>query len=40
MMSDAATYNTANPDYGFGGDPLHSPDPNRYYGFLIRAGLY
>jgi subtilisin len=38
--SDDAAYNTANPSYGFTGDPLHSPDPNRYYGYLIRAGLY
>ena len=40
IVADAAAYNTANPSYGFTGDPLHSPDPNRYYGYLIRAGLY
>jgi subtilisin len=40
IRSDTATYNAANPDYGFTGDPLHSLDPNRYYGYLIRAGLY
>lgn len=40
MVADAAAYNTANPSYGFLGDPLHSPDPNRYYGYLIRAGEY
>jgi hypothetical protein len=28
------------PDYGFTGDPLHNPDPNKYYGHLIRAALY
>jgi hypothetical protein len=38
--SGAAAYNTRNPGYGFTGDPLHSPDPNKYYGYLIRAGLY
>ncbi len=40
IVSDAAAYNTANPSYGFTGDPLHNPDPNKYYGYLIRAGLY
>ncbi len=40
IVADAAAYNTANPGYGFSGDPLHSPDPNRYYGYLIDAGLY
>jgi subtilisin len=40
FVADAAAYNTANPDYGFLGDPLHSPDPGKYYGFLIRAGEY
>ena len=40
IVTDAAAYNTANPSYGFTSDPLHSPDPNRYSGFLIRAGLY
>jgi subtilisin len=38
IVGDAIAYNTGNPGYGFTGDPLHSPDPNRYYGFLIRAG--
>ena len=28
------------PSYGFSGDPLHSPNPGRYYGYLINAGLY
>jgi subtilisin len=40
IVADDRAYNLANPDYGFLGDPLHSPDPNKYYGFLIRAGLY
>jgi subtilisin len=40
IVSDATAYNTANPSYGFTGDPLHNPDPNKYYGYLIRAGLY
>lgn len=26
--------------YDFTGDPLHSADPGKYYGFLARAGLY
>jgi subtilisin len=40
ILRDAAAYNTANPSYGFTGDPLHSSDSNKYYGYLIRAGLY
>lgn len=40
IVSDATAYNTANPGYGFTGDPQHSPDPNKYYGYLIRASLY
>ena len=42
VVLDAATYNIANPIFGFGGDPLHNSNSNanRYYGFLIRAGLY
>jgi len=39
IIGDAATYNTANPNYGFVGDPLH-PISGTYYGYLIRAGLY
>ena len=39
MIADAAAYNQANPGYGFVGDPLR-PIPGRYYGWLIRAGLY
>jgi subtilisin len=40
IVTDATTYNQTNPGYGFAGDPLHSSDPNKYYGYLIRAGLY
>jgi hypothetical protein len=39
VVSDAAAYNTANPGYGFTGDPLR-PIEGKYYGYLIRAGLY
>jgi subtilisin len=39
IIGDAATYSTANPGYGFVGDPLH-PISGKYYGYLIRAGLY
>ena len=40
MVSDAAAYNDSNPGYGFTGDPLHSPDPSKFYGYLIHAGSY
>ncbi len=40
MVSDAAVYNQANPDYGFTGDPQHSPAAGKYYGNLVRASLY
>jgi subtilisin len=40
IVGEATAYNTRNPTYGFTGDPLHNPDPNKYYGFLIRAALY
>lgn len=40
LRSDAAAYNARNPGYGFTGDPLHAPDPNKQYGYLMRAGLY
>jgi subtilisin family serine protease len=39
IRADATAYNQANPDYGFQGDPLH-PIAGKYYGYLIRAGLY
>ena len=42
IVADAAAYNSSRRGlgYGFAGDPLHAPDPSRYYGYLIRAGLY
>jgi subtilisin family serine protease len=40
IVADAAAYNAKDPGYGFTGDPLHNPDPNKYYGHLIRAALY
>jgi subtilisin len=40
IRSDAAAYNQANPFYGFTGDPLHSPVSGKYYGYLLRSGLY
>jgi subtilisin len=41
IISDAAAYNTArrNSGYGYQGDPLR-PVTGKYYGYLIRAGLY
>jgi subtilisin family serine protease len=39
IRSDAAAYNGATPGYGFEGDPFR-PISGRYYGYLIRAGLY
>jgi subtilisin family serine protease len=41
IVSDAAAYNSnrRNSGYGFGGDPLR-PITGKYYGYLIRAGLY
>jgi subtilisin len=39
LVSDAAAYSSANPGYGFAGDPLR-PQTDRYYGYLVRAGLY
>jgi len=39
IVSDAADYTNAQPEYGFVGDPLH-PMPEKYYGYLIRAGSY
>jgi len=40
IRADAQAYTQANPQYGFTGDPLHSPVTGRYYGYLVRAGLY
>ena len=39
LRSDAGQYNTANPGYGFSGDPLR-PVSGRYYGYLLRAASY
>jgi hypothetical protein len=41
IVADAAAYNAAkqNVGYGFQGDPLR-PISGKYYGYLIRAGLY
>jgi subtilisin family serine protease len=41
IVGDAAAHNTAkkNAGYGFQGDPLR-PIAGKYYGYLIRAGLY
>jgi subtilisin len=39
IVSDAAAYNNAHPDYGFQGDPLR-PRSGEYHGYLVRAGLY
>jgi subtilisin family serine protease len=39
IVADAQAYNTANPGYGFVGDPLR-PVEGKYFGYLIRAGLY
>ncbi|MEA2368748.1 MAG: in [Thermoleophilaceae bacterium] len=40
IRADAAGWNAANPFYGFTGDPLHAPVSGRYYGYLLRPGLY
>jgi subtilisin len=39
LRTDAAAYTQANPSWGFTGDPSH-PVAGRYYGYLVRAGLY
>jgi subtilisin family serine protease len=39
IVNDAAAYNTANPGYGFQGDPLR-PVSGQYYGYLVSAGIY
>jgi subtilisin len=39
IVSDAEAYNLANPSYGYEGDPLR-PDGDRYYGYLVNAGIY
>jgi subtilisin len=39
VRSDAATFNASSTGFGFTGDPLR-PVTGRYYGYLVRAGLY
>ena len=39
IVADTQAYNTANPGYGFVGDPLR-PVEGKYYGYLIDAGRY
>jgi subtilisin len=39
ITGDAAAYNQADTGYGFVGDPAN-PISGKYYGWLIRAGLY
>jgi subtilisin len=39
IVSDAASYNSLNPGYGFAGDPLR-PEGGKYYGNLISASIY
>ena len=39
VFSDARSFNTANPDYGFFGDPLR-PNGDRVYGYLVDASRY
>ena len=41
VVADAVAYSTTrrNRGYGFQGDPLR-PINGKYYGYLIRAGLY
>jgi subtilisin len=39
LRSDAAAWTTATPSWGFTGDPKH-PITGKYFGYLIRAGLY
>jgi subtilisin family serine protease len=39
ILRDAENYNQANLGYGYDGDPFR-PKGNRYYGYLVYAGLY
>lgn len=39
IVKDAAAYNQRHPDYGYEGDPFRPLD-DRYYGYLINAGIY
>ncbi|CAM3582757.1 S8 family serine peptidase [Smaragdicoccus niigatensis] len=40
IRADAGQKTTATPIFGFNGDPIHSPDPNKYYGYLVNGGAY
>jgi subtilisin family serine protease len=40
VRADAQAYSQANPFYGFTADPLHSPISGKYFGYLLRPGLY
>jgi hypothetical protein len=40
VVSDAASYNTATPSYGFKGDPQHYPVAGHYIGYEVRAAGY
>jgi subtilisin len=35
MYDSAQAYTADRPDYGFAGDPDHSPTPGRYYGYMV-----
>jgi subtilisin len=39
IVNQATAYNQRYADYGYGGDPLR-PIEDRYYGYLINAGIY
>jgi len=39
IATDAQAYNSANSEYGYTGDPLR-PVEGKYFGYLIRAGIY
>jgi subtilisin family serine protease len=39
IARDAAAYNQRHPDYGYEGDPFRPVD-DRYYGYLVNAGIY
>ena len=39
LLTDAATFTSQYPDFGFGGDPLplHTPQAGKCFGYLVRA---
>ena len=39
LRADAQSHTTANPGYGFAGDPAQ-PASGKYFGYLVRAGSY